>query len=38
MINGPSTCLVYVNCCGMYRCKVDDTIHYFEVMGILILV
>ena len=34
MIDVPSsTCLLYVNCYGMYRCKVDDAIYYFEVIG-----
>ena len=28
-----STCIVYVNSTGMYRCTVEEKRYYFEVAG-----
>lgn len=33
MMNVPSTCIVYVNSTGTYRCTVEDKSYYFEVAG-----
>ena len=33
MLNVPSTCIVYVNSTGTYRCTVGDKSYYFEVAG-----
>ena len=36
MIDVPSTCVLYVNSAGIYRCRVENGSYYFEVTGKII--
>ena len=35
-IDVPSTCVLYVNSAGIYRCRVENGSYYFEVTGKII--
>lgn len=32
------TCILYVKCCGIYKCSVEGEVVVFEVIGIIIII